>query len=53
VLRVWGKRIGADSLLVVSVIALPIDYATAAECPEECGAAGLLQAKECVGLIGE
>jgi hypothetical protein len=24
VLRVWGKRIGADSLLVVGVIALPV-----------------------------
>jgi len=50
---VWGKRIGADSLLVVSVIVLPVDYAAAAECPEECGGAGLSQAKECVELIGE
>ena len=47
-LRVWGKQIGTDSLLVVGVIALPVDYAAAAEC----GGAGLSQAKECVGLIG-
>jgi hypothetical protein len=43
-----GKWIGADSLLVVDMIALPVDYAAAAEC----GGAGLSQAKECVGLIG-
>jgi len=49
VLRVWGKWIGADSLLVVGVIALPVD---AAECAVECGGAGLLQAKEYGGLIG-
>jgi hypothetical protein len=52
VLRVWGKWINTDSLLVVGVIALPVDYAIAAECAAECGGAGLSQAKECMGLIG-
>jgi hypothetical protein len=45
---VCGESGSALILLVVGVIALPVDYAAAAEC----GGAGLSQAKECGGLIG-